>query len=162
METPTFLQNMAVSNSYSMDNTIGIGGLPNYQIQSHLKDFEKYKYIEGVKHSPSTCANLTIKTETEMPAKEATRRIVKIFIIDPDTNIDLKDAVLYQGPEELTDLTDQELFFELDIKNLLKDHNEKRVKILNKKATEKAGKDVFLDAIKVRDLTMVVNVVLEF
>jgi hypothetical protein len=51
-----------------------------------------------------------------MPA----RRVVQVFIADPNENISLDDCLLFKGIEKVTDATDQELFFELDIKTLLR------------------------------------------
>jgi hypothetical protein len=51
-----------------------------------------------------------------MPA----RRVVQVFIADPNENISLDDCLLFKGIEKVTDATDQELFFELDIKDLLR------------------------------------------
>lgn len=81
------------------------------------------------------------------------RRLVKVVIIDPNENIPLKDCILYSGDEQLTDLTDQELFFEIDIKQLLDAHNDKRTKVVDKKVKERTE---FLEAAKIRDLKMVV------
>src|SRR5690349_21017651 len=38
------------------------------------------------------------------------RRIIQVFIADPDQNVPLDSALLYRGDQKLTDLTDQELF----------------------------------------------------
>ena len=81
------------------------------------------------------------------------RRVVQVFIADPNENISLDDCLLFKGEEKLTDATDQELFFELDIKNLLEKHNEKRVKIIDKKVKDRTE---YLEPAKVRDLKMVV------
>lgn len=89
-------------------------------------------------------------------------RFVKIFIVDPTDDLPLAQRVLHNGAEQLTDLTDQELFFELPIKELLDKHNATRVGTLNKKATDKAGKDVFLEPIRVRDLRMNVTLIASF
>ena len=83
----------------------------------------------------------------------AARRLVKVVIVDPNENIALDDCVLYSGDEKLTDATDQELFFEIDIKNLLEKHNEKRVKVIDKKVKERTE---YLEPAKIRDLKMVV------
>ena len=89
-------------------------------------------------------------------------RFVKIFIVDPTDDLPLAQRVLHNGAEQLTDLTDQELFFELPIKELLDKHNATRAGTLNKKATDKAGKDVFLEPIRVRDLRMNVTLIASF
>lgn len=100
------------------------------------------------------------------PAKEKKvanqRRIVKVVVIDPDQAVPLDQCVLYSGEEKLTDLDDQELFFELDIKKMLDEHNAKRVTIVDKKASEKAGREIKLEPTRVRDLKMAVVDVAKF
>ena len=81
------------------------------------------------------------------------RRVIQVFIADPNENIPLADCLLYKGEEKLTDATDQELFFELDIKDLLEKHNQKRTKVFDKKVKDRKE---FLEPAKVRDLKMVV------
>jgi hypothetical protein len=83
----------------------------------------------------------------------STRRIVQVFVADPNDNIAIDDCLLFKGEEKLTDATDQELFFELDIKNMLEIHNAKRIKIIDKKVKDRKE---YLEAAKVRDLKMVV------
>lgn len=82
-----------------------------------------------------------------------TRRLVKVVIVDPNENIPLDQCLLYSGEEKLTDATDQELFFEIDIKSLLAKHNEGRVKLVDKKVKERTE---YLEPAKIRDLKMVV------
>lgn len=85
------------------------------------------------------------------------RRIVQVFIVDPDEKMPLKESLLYQGDIELTDLTDQELFFEIEIKSILIEHNKRRCEIEDKKAESKEKK--YLEPIRIRDLNMtVVNI----
>lgn len=81
------------------------------------------------------------------------RRVVQVFVADPNENIPLDDCLLFKGDEKLTDATDQELFFELDIKDLLETHNAKRVKVIDKKVKDRTE---YLEPAKVRDLKMVV------
>lgn len=83
-------------------------------------------------------------------------RIVKVFIADTNENIPLEQQLVYRGDEKLTDLTDQELYFELNMNDLLAKHNEKRRKIVDKKVAEKSGRDVYLEPARIRDLNMVV------
>lgn len=95
------------------------------------------------------------KKEAAMPS----RRIVQVYIADPSEDVPLKDSVLYTGEQKMTDLTDQELFFEIDIKSILEAHNANRAKIINKKIKERTE---YLEPVKVRDLKMVVVTVAEF
>ncbi len=81
------------------------------------------------------------------------RRIVQVIISDPDLKVPLEDCVLYKGEEKVTDSTDQELFFELDMKAMLEKHNEKRVKIIDKSIKDRT---VFLEPAKIRELKMTV------
>lgn len=87
------------------------------------------------------------------------RRIVKVIIIDPDDRVPLDKCILYSGEEKLTDLTDQELFFEVEIKSLLDKHNTYRKTVVDKTVKERTEN---LDAIKIRDLRMVVVDVAKF
>lgn len=88
----------------------------------------------------------------DMPEK-TTSRFVRVIIVDPNENLSLEDRLVYKGDEKFTDLNDQELFFELDIKTLLASHNEKRVKTVDKSVKERTQ---YLEAAKIRDLKMVV------
>lgn len=96
--------------------------------------------------------------ESPVPAS----RIVKVFIADPNENLPLDKRILYSGDEKLTDLTDQELFFEVPIKELLDAHNTLRSVTRDRKQTEKFGREVFLEPVRIRDLKMVVTTVAEF
>lgn len=96
--------------------------------------------------------------ETTM-ANTPTRRLVQVFIADPDVNVPLDQSMLYSGDQKLTDATDQELYFEIDMKSILDKHNAARVKILNKKVKER---EEFLEPVKIRDLKMVVVNVAQF
>lgn len=88
-----------------------------------------------------------------------TRRLVRVLVVDPNENIPLSDSVIYKGDELLTDLTDQELFFDISIQELLKTHNEKRVKIIDKRVKDRTE---YLEPAKIRDLKMVVVTIAQF
>ena len=90
------------------------------------------------------------------------RRIVQVFIVDQDERVSLDQVLLYRGEQELTDATDKELFFEIDVKDLLERHNEQRAKILDKEASARSGRDVYLEPTRIRDLKMVVVTVATF
>ncbi len=86
-------------------------------------------------------------------------RFVRVIVVDPNENLPLEKRVVYNGEEKMTDLDDQELFFELDIKKLLADHNQERVKYPDKKVKERVE---YLEPVKIRDLKMVVVSIAEF
>ena len=99
-------------------------------------------------------ANALAQFQANQPkGNQMTRRIVQVFVADPNENLSLEDCLLFKGEEKLTDATDQELFFELDIKELLEKHNINRIKIIDKKVKDRTE---YLEPAKVRDLKMVV------
>lgn len=91
----------------------------------------------------------------------ATTRLVKVFIADPNESLPLNMRLLYRGEEKITDLTDQELFYEIDIKGILESHNAARVKVVDK-ATKSREKPEMLEPARVRDLRMQVIVLAQF
>lgn len=87
------------------------------------------------------------------------KRIVRVYLADTDDNLPLEKCLLYTGSEKLTDATDQELYFEIPILMILTEHNAYRKTVTDKKATNRLGKEVFLEPVKIRDLKMtVVNI----
>lgn len=137
----------------SIFNANNLGGLMGAQQQSALTRTVSERRL-SIDNGGAVKGKIISSKEPKV-----TRRLVQVFIADPDEQVPLEDAVLYSGEQKLTDLTDQELFFEIDIKGVLASHNDKRVKIINKKVKERTE---FLDPIKVRDLKMVVVDVASF
>lgn len=90
------------------------------------------------------------------------RRVVKVYIADPHPDVPLAAALIHEGEEHFTDATDQELFFEIGLKDKLDDYNKMRVKWQDKEASKRAGKDIFLEPVKIRELRMVVVTVASF
>ena len=81
------------------------------------------------------------------------RRLVRVMIVDPNENVPLDKCVLHMGVEKITDATDQELFFELDIKNILDTYNVDRTTFVDKTIKDRTA---YLEPAKVRDLRMMV------
>lgn len=98
------------------------------------------------------------KPGDKMPAS----RIVKVYVADINDNIPLANRILYTGMEKLTDSTDQELFFEVPMSELLAIHNATRAVTVDKAQSAKFGRDIFLEPAKIRDLKMVVVEVATF
>ena len=87
------------------------------------------------------------------------KRLVRVIIIDMDEDVPLEHSILHMGEEMLTDLNNQEMFFELDMKGMLAKHNKKRITFVDKDASEGSSKDVMLEPARIRDLVMnVINV----
>ena len=99
--------------------------------------------------------------EDKEPDEMATqKRLIKVVIADPHKDGPMESSLLHSGDEQFTDLTDQELFFELPIKEMLDKHNETRTKI--KKKGTKGTEPEYLEPARIRDLKMVVLTVAEF
>ena len=132
---PTFAASNAVASTYSAEALFAnkAAGLVQAGLASQLANQQVFQPPKG----------------NAMSA----RRIVQVFVADPNDNLSLDDCLLFKGEEKLTDATDQELFFELDIKEMLEAHNAKRIKIIDKKVKDRTE---YLEAAKVRDLKMVV------
>lgn len=102
---------------------------------------------------------IVAQTNKEKDTMARKLRIVQVFIADTDENIPLDRAILFKGDQKLTDSTDQELFFEIDIKTILDTFNKFRVTVLNKKVKERTE---YLEPVKIRDLKMTVVNIAEF
>lgn len=80
-------------------------------------------------------------------------RIVQIYIADTYDSIPLDKRILYEGKPFFTDLTDNELFFTIDVNGILSKHNEYRVTVRDKKVKDRTE---MLEPARVRDIKMVV------
>lgn len=99
------------------------------------------------------------KQAKSMSNQEAALRIVRVIVADPDINLPLANRVLHDSKEKITDLDDRELFFEINIKDILDAHNKVREVTIDKAATKESGKQINLEPIRIRDLKMtVVNI----
>lgn len=94
--------------------------------------------------------------------QEMATRVVRVFIFDPNESLALESRLLFKSNEKLTDLTDQELFFELPMADMLTKHNELRAKTVDKTQTAKLGKEMYLETVRIRDLKMVVVTIAQF
>lgn len=98
------------------------------------------------------------RKEDQMAAP-TTRRLVQVIVADPDPKLPLDKALMYKGAEQFTDLTNEELFYELDIKGILAKHNEQRVTVVDKTVKDRTE---MLEPARVRDLKMVVVEIAKF
>lgn len=89
-------------------------------------------------------------------------RIVRVVIFDPSKDLPENKRVLHMGDDMLTDKTDNELFFDVGVTELLGAHNDHRKTVVNKKASEKFGRDIFLEPIRLSELTMGILVLATF
>jgi len=146
MTTSTYGSNTAIFGLANTGLALGGGQLANLQVENQGR-----MLLAAAQNIPQNVQPQNLKKK-ELPAMPS-RRLVQVFIADPDENVPLEQSMLYSGQQKLTDATDQELFFEIDMKTILEIHNEKRIKLVNKKVKERTE---YLEPAKIRDLKMVV------
>lgn len=164
-ETPTMHSFGYVSTSSSslpiaMQDTQLVGNRPintphlqrsidNMKIMRDLTERQK-----GLDHRVLEQAPPQVKDE-----KMSNRRIVQIYVADPDEQVPLNKALLYKSEPFLTDETDQELFYGINIVDMLKKHNEFRITIQNKKIKERVEN---LEPVRIKNLSMLVVTLAQF
>ncbi len=146
-----------ITSSCYASTTSNLSNAWDYQLDTLKQDNRLQQGLTQIHYGQPTPIQDTI-----MPKDSTTRRIVQVFIADPNDNVPLDKAVLYTGEQKLTDLNDTELFFEVPMQSLLQVHNALRVGFLDREASKRAGKDIFLDPVKIRDLKMVVVTIAQF
>jgi len=155
-------------NVAALQNVVGnrdyAGPYPAQNTNTFLEQSQKFIAEQGAKKTKDQREALRhLVPQAEKPKeKPMSCRIVRVFIVDTDEALKVEDRVLYRGEEKLTDSTDQELFFEVDIKAALETHNAKRVSTADKKASIKMGKEIFLEPVRIKDLSMVVTEIAKF
>lgn len=124
---------------------------------SELREFEVRSRRRVEKYTPDQ----EQQNMSNTPKKE--KRLIQVYIVDPHPDVPLDKSVLYSQPTPtLTDATDQELFFQIDMKQIMHDHNQVRVKVVDKEASNRFNKEVYLEPIRIRDLIMNVITIARF
>lgn len=151
------------SGTYTFPFNVPYGPMgPGSIFKEHKETRNEWDHIAALEKLGPAHRPEIKQEEKKKVAKDITRRLVKVIIVDANKNISLDKALLYSGEEQFTDLTDEELFYEINLKPLLEKHNETRVKTLDKDATRTSGRDVYLEAAKIRDLSMTVVTIAGF
>lgn len=89
--------------------------------------------------------------------EEGKKRLVWVAVVDPHPDLDSVSSVVFLADMPyVTDDTDQEIWMGLDIQEILDAHNAVRVTMLDKEATRTAGRDIFLEPARIRDLSFAV------
>lgn len=160
--SPTMAKAMLSNSSYTGTQAMGQANFISSSTRNSQADALNQFYLteENQKQVEKVRRAIVRETPTKQePTAMPNRRIVQVYIADPSDDVPLADAILYTGEQKMTDLTDQELFFEIDIRALLEAHNTKRTQIINKKIKDRTE---YLEPAKVRDLKMVVVDVASF
>lgn len=159
LETPSISSSALATNVYHVAGTglnpfggVTVGNDPlNYQKQ--MEDFQRQEHQRRLVVRPQPAV-----VQSKEPIM-TTHRLVQVFIADTNENLPLDKMLVYRGEPTFTDLTDQELFHEIDIKSLLDTHNLMRIKYRDKAVKERVEN---LEPVRIRDLKMSVVVVATF
>lgn len=155
-DLPSITASTYASDAFSLNSlTNQTGGFGLGHIQPIDTDAD---IVAAVRRMPARSETPTVVAATGAKPM-STRRLVQVFIADPNENVPLEHAMVYSGEQKFADSTDQELFYEVDINTLLKAHNEKRVHFADKKVKERVEN---LEPAKIRDLKMVVVTIAAF
>lgn len=152
-----------LASSYA-SNTANLDAFAKFEVMAARQEQAERRLnvgnggVIGAQNQLAQIAANVAKSNQEIRAMNQ-RRLIQIFIADPDDNVPLDKALLYKGEPKFTDLTDQELFFEIDIKTVLDAHNAERVKLVNKKVKERTE---YLEPARIRDLKMTVVLIAAF
>lgn len=152
-ELPTMASSAHTHSTYAGNDLRALGG------QNFQNAFAGQAFAQGAANAFVHAQQHVDLHKGETQVAKHTRRIVQVFIADTDENVPLDKSMLFSGEQKLTDLTDQELFFEVDIKTLLDKHNAERVKLVDKSVKERTE---HLEPARIRDLKMTVVVIAAF
>lgn len=140
----------SISSTSYASNAVNMAAVGHALVAPQQNHFDAPLYRAGLNQFPQAIPPTIVKEPKPMAS---TTRLVQVFIADTNDNIPLDKRLLYSGEQKLTDLTDQELFFEVDIKSMLDKHNEVRKGTVDKAVKERTE---YLEAARIRDLKMTV------
>lgn len=167
---------VTLPNGYASDRTFdGWGGgyvqpwNPEPWQQEYYHDYykqylpQKYGQIDWGRNifCPYIPEFVTKNQETDKETM-CKRRLVQVYVVDPDVRVPDENAVLYKGDEVVTIETDEEIRDGLDLKKWLKKHNEFRKTVLDEVKSDEGDRDIFLREIRIKDLSIEIFEVVVF
>ena len=144
----------SAAHTHTLSNLNNLGAPQTFAATTAAMPFQAGKAHAFPPPVAQWAPTINPKKEKPMP-----RRIIQDFIADPDDNVPLEKSMLFAGDQKLTDATDQELFFEIDMRTVLDQHNKVRTTLIDKKIKDRTE---YLEPAKIRDLKMVVVTVATF
>lgn len=139
---------------------VSYGGASSTAFHTSDNHSGQLQWGDGSRVNPAITSLINTTTTTSTEDTEMTdRRLVRVLVVDTEENLPVEDALLYDSKEIFTDKTDQELYFDVPMQELLKAHNDKRIKVLDKSVKERKE---YLEPARIRDLDMVVIAIAEF
>lgn len=160
-EMPTFMATTYGDPSV-FSKRVSSGGQQNYWGGAPNEDMIRRFVEQAQEHKrprstfPSLADHETAEKEDE-PMSD--RRLVRVLVVDPHEDVPTDSALLYDSKEVFTDKTDQELYFDVPMAKLLKEHNEKRTKVVDKSVKDRTE---HLEPARIRDLKLLVITLAEF
>lgn len=158
-ETPTIASTVYASSAYGGNDLTQLASVTGQPVIGATLDVWKGPPL--LREDPSWLRSMkesSISEEEDEGTMAAVTpvtklRVVQVWIADTNENIPLDKRILYKGDPKVTEDTDQELFFEINIKEILEKHNAERVKFVNKAVKDRTE---YLEPVKIRDLKMTV------
>lgn len=149
----------ALGNAAGFVNVVEVQGAGNLNHQA-MQQWETCLQGHAMQQGPTITRTMAgmqqhpaLKQENVPMANPDRDRLVRVFIVDTNKSLPQERRVIHKSDEFMTDLTDQELFYEVDIRKLLETHNAYRTTLVDK-ATKHATKQQHLEPARVRDLHM--------
>lgn len=170
-DLPQFTASSLTTNNTSGINLLNATG-GSYTVTtdgtSHWDMREPHDARDAYKHAYAgqLLGNLYQQGSQDMAAPVAVKpklRIVRVFLVDPDERVPVESRILHRSAELTTDATDQELFFDIPVNDLLKKHNELRATVKwEEKTAEGTRERMGLKEARIRDLVMSVTTIATF
>lgn len=157
-EMPSFLST-SYANAHAMVAPMGGAGFADWQKvwreppQKKADDEAQRRVLTQLMAATATPATAPQPQPKEMIVVSDKRRLVRVLVVDPHEDVPVESGLLYDSKEVFTDKTDQELYFDVPVAQLLKEHNEKRTKVVNKSVKDRTE---YLEPARIRDLKMLV------
>lgn len=122
--------------------------------------FKQYANINSASAFMQQPKEISVSTPVQIKSK---LRVVRVFLVDTDERVPVDKRILHRSDEMTTDATDQELYFDIPVTELLKKHNAVRATVeWEEKTSEGTRTRTGLKEARIRDLTMSVTTVAQF
>lgn len=122
------------------------------------RDWQNRRLILG--GSPTYVDAVIETAKGQNMATTTNRRMVQIFIVDPEDSVPLDQCLVYKSEPAITDMDDQELLLNIpDLLGIIGKYNEQRIKLRNKSVKERVEN---LDPARLRDLKVHISILAKF
>jgi len=169
------LINDTTTSTITIDNTTGDkfpmwydGTDPAYYIRTTIPNqpipdnwLDQSQQVQDLKERIKELEH-ELKKLRKKKMKQVTKRLVQVFVVDPDKRVDDEHSVVHKSEVMVSSKTNEELFYDVDWKAVLAAHNTYRASVVHDDRSEVRGKDIHLKPVKVSDLERQVVVLANF